>query len=73
MIGERSIEHGSDVYACFVYFEKAFDRINWCRMMKILKDIKIDWKDRRLIRDLYLRQEAIFRLKDGDTEPALTE
>ena len=25
---ERSLEHGNDVYICFVDFEKAFDTVN---------------------------------------------
>jgi hypothetical protein len=52
VLAERSIEHGNDVYVCFVDFEKAFDRVNWIKMMEILKDIQIDWRDRRLISDL---------------------
>jgi hypothetical protein len=34
---ERSLEYGNDVYICFVDFEKAFDRVNWVKMMEILK------------------------------------
>ena len=28
---EWSLEHGNDVYICFVDFEKAFDRVNWIK------------------------------------------
>ena len=45
---ERSMEHGNDVYICFVDFEKAFDRVNWVKMFEILENLHIDWKDRRL-------------------------
>src|SRR5688572_31209558 len=44
--------------SCFVDFEKAFDRVNWVKMFEILKYLHIDWKDRRLLKDLYMRQEA---------------
>ena len=37
---ERSLEHGKDVYICFVDFEKAFDRVNWVKLMQILKNLK---------------------------------
>jgi hypothetical protein len=30
---ERSLEHGNDTYICFVDFEKAFDRVNWMKMV----------------------------------------
>ena len=35
MLYERCNEHGKDMYVCFVDFEKAFDRVNWTKMMKI--------------------------------------
>jgi len=39
---ERSIEYDHEVYICFVYFEKAFDRGDWKIMMIILKNIGVD-------------------------------
>jgi hypothetical protein len=68
---ERSLEHGNDVYICFVDFEKAFDRVNWLKMMEVLKQLQVDWKDRRLIGDLYMRQQAVVRVADGESEPAV--
>ena len=59
---ERSLEHGNDTYICFVDFEKAFDRVNWLKIMEVLKQLQVDWKDRRLIRDLYMRQQAVVRV-----------
>lgn len=41
----------------FVDFEKAFDRVNWIKMLGTLKKIGVDWKDRRLIAELHLNQE----------------
>jgi len=37
------------VYIAFVDLLIVFDNINWKVMMKILKMIKIDYKDRRII------------------------
>lgn len=42
MICERSLEFGNNVYICFVDFEKAFDRVNWEKMMKVLQTIDVD-------------------------------
>jgi hypothetical protein len=69
MLCERSLEHGNDVYICFVDFEKAFDRVNWIKMMDVLKQLQVDWKDRRLIYDLYMRQQAVIKVADGESEP----
>ena len=49
VICERSLEHGRDVFICFVDFEKAFDRIDWVMMLKILRKVGVDWRDRILI------------------------
>ena len=57
-----ALEHGNDVYICFVDFEKAFDRVNWLKMREVLKQLQVDWKDRRLIGDLYMRQQAVVRM-----------
>src|SRR5438132_2700983 len=62
-ICERSLEHGNEVFICFVDFEKAFDRIDWLKMLDILKEIGVDWRDRRLIMNLYLNQKAIVRIQ----------
>lgn len=71
MLCERSIEHGNDVYICFVDFEKAFDRVNWAKMMEVLTAIQVDWRDKRLIMELYMGQEAVVRVADGESQPAI--
>ena len=62
-ICERSIEHGNDVYVGFVDLEKAFDRVDWRLMLETLKNIGIDWKDRRMIKQLYINQAARIRIQ----------
>ena len=38
MLVERTLEHDGEIYVCFVDFEKAFNIVNWVKMLKILKD-----------------------------------
>ena len=71
VICERSLEHGNDVYICFVDFENAFDRVNWVRMMETLKGFGTDWRDRRMIHQLYMNQNAVVRVVDGESEPGV--
>ena len=66
---KRSLEHGNEVYICFVNFEKAFDRVDWVKMFDRLKNLLIDWRDRRLLQDLYMRQQAVIRIADGESDP----
>ena len=65
---ERCLEHDQDVYVCYVDFEKAFDRVNWEILMETLKNIGVDWKDRRMIRNLYIQQRATVRVAEGESE-----
>ena len=71
MLIQRSLECDKDVYVCFVDFEKAFDRVNWPKMMSVLKEIGVDWRDRRLIADLYLKQEMVVRVDGSNSEPGV--
>jgi uncharacterized membrane protein len=65
---ERSLEHNNRVYICYVDYEKAFDRVNWVKMMEILLDIGVDWRDRRLIWNLYNRQMAYVKIGENLSE-----
>src|SRR6476619_8369155 len=71
MIGERSLEFGNNVYICFVHFEKAFDRVNWKKMMKVLQSIDVDWRNRRMISELYTNQEAVVRIAGGESDSSI--
>ena len=51
-IGERY----KDVYAVFVDLEKAFDRVDWKKLMGILKKNGVDWKERRLLNNFYMKE-----------------
>ena len=64
------MEHGQEVFICFVDYEKAFDRVNWIKMMEILRDLGVDWKDRRLIAELYMNPLAYVRIDGELSEPA---
>ena len=39
------------------------------KIMKILKGIGVDWRDRRLVRRLYMNQEAVVRVNGDLSEP----
>src|SRR6476619_2073088 len=65
---ERSLEFGNNANTCFVDFEKAFDRVNWEKMLKVLQSIGVDWRDRRMISELYMNQEAVVRIAGGESD-----
>ena len=63
-IGGRYIEKDKDVYAVFADLEKAFDRVNWKKLARILKKIGVDWKERRLLSNLYMKQRIKVRRRN---------
>ena len=69
MLSEKMLDHGKELFVCFVDYEKAFDRVKWVKMIGILKDLGIDWRDRRLICELYIKQEAVVRIMNEESEP----
>jgi len=52
---------------CFIDWQKAFDRVNWTKLMQILKISGIDWRERRFISKLYMDQRVKVRLDRGET------
>ena len=70
VIYEKVIEFGQNLYICFVDYEKAFDRINWQKLMECLKQVGLDWRERRLIWELYTNQTAVITVGEDLTEPA---
>jgi hypothetical protein len=55
---ERTLDIGEELCSCFIEWQKAFDRVNWTKLMQILKGIGIDWRERRLISNLYVGQSV---------------
>lgn len=49
VIGEINIEHGKDVYAYFVNYEKAFDILEWPKLFKALKKCYLPDSQKRAI------------------------
>ena len=67
-IVEKRLAVKKKVYACFIDYEKAFDRVYHSTLMKILADINIDSKDRRIIQNLYWKQTASIATTAGTSE-----
>jgi len=61
---ERSIEVQKDLYLCFIDYTKAFDTIKHENIMKYLKELNIDGKDLRIIKNMYWEQSANIRIKN---------
>jgi hypothetical protein len=58
IISERTLEIDEELSVSFIDWQKAFDRVNWTKLMQILKEIGIGWHERRLISNLYVAQKC---------------
>jgi len=68
MLCEKVLDHGKEVFICFVDYEKVLDRMNWVKMMDTLKQLGADWRDRRLIWKSYIKQQVLVRFVDQYTD-----
>jgi len=67
IVSERNLEINDDLCVCFIDWKQAFDRVKWTKLMQILKGTGIDWRERRLISNLYMAQRVRVRLNRGET------
>jgi len=42
-ISERTLEIDAELCVCFIDWQKAFEQVNWTKLMQILKVAGIDW------------------------------
>jgi len=68
---EKSFTVNEKVYIAFVDLLRAFDSVNCKVMMKILKMIKIDYRGRIIIRELYGHQTTSIKIKENKREAAI--
>jgi hypothetical protein len=67
IISEQTLEIDEELSGCFINWQKAFDRVNWTKLIQIVKETGIDWRERRLISNLYMAQSVKMRLNQGET------
>jgi hypothetical protein len=72
IISERTLEVDEELCVCFIDWQKAFDRVSWTTLMQILEVTGIDWRERRLISNLYMAQSVKVRLNRGETRSVKT-
>jgi hypothetical protein len=63
---DKRIDVKKKTYVAFIDLEKAFDRVDWDKLLACLERIGLDWKERRLIRNLYIEQEAIIKMNEKE-------
>ena len=63
MLCERCYDVSKDIYARFIDYEKALNRVSHEKMIKCLKEIGLNGKGIKLIVNLYWTQKAYIQLE----------
>lgn len=67
VIIQRALSVNRIIYACFVDYEKAFDKVEHIRMLEILRKYRIDKEDLKIIETLYFQQKANIKVANEVT------
>jgi hypothetical protein len=58
IMSERTLNIDEELCACFIDWQKAFDRVNCIKLMQILKRNCIGRRETRLVSKLYMDQSV---------------
>lgn len=62
LVADRRLELNLDTHIAFIDLEKAFDKVDWKMMMEILSAAGVDYRDRKIIYELYRNQETVIEI-----------
>lgn len=68
VLSQRCLDINQDIYACFIDYNKAFDRVRHDLLVETLIKRRIDIRDIRIISNLYYGQKATIRIEDMTSE-----
>lgn len=58
-IWEKRNRKNKTTFLSFVDLEKAFDNVKWKKLFELLKEVGIDFRDRRIIYSLYKNEIGV--------------
>jgi Reverse transcriptase (RNA-dependent DNA polymerase). len=66
---KRVLDVKEEMCLCFIDGQTAFDRVDWTKLLEMLPNIGVSWRERRLIRNLYayIGQRVKLRINQGET------
>ena len=58
IISERVLDVKEEMCLCFLDWQKAFDRVDWTKLLEMLRNIGFNYREHRLICNLYMGQRV---------------
>ena len=46
IISERVLDVNEEMCLCFIDWQKAFDRVDWTKLLEMLRNIGVNWRER---------------------------
>ena len=68
-IAEKSWEHGNNLFACFVDFKKAYDRVPRDKLWKVLQEYGVDRQLLRAINSFFCKPEVCVLINGKQSKP----
>ena len=68
IISERVLDVKEVMCLCFIDWQKASDRVDWTKLLEMLRNIGVNWRERRLICNLYMGKRVKLSLNQGETD-----
>ena len=68
IISEWTLDMNEWLRAFFINWQKAFDRVHWTKLMQLLKETGIDWRERRSVSKLHIDQSVKINWTKGIQE-----
>ena len=68
IISEKVLDVEEEMCLCFIDWQKAFGRVDWTKLLEMLRNIGVNWRERRLIRNLYMEQRVKLRLNQREND-----
>jgi len=58
---EKQIDRNKVTYLAYIDLKKAFDKVNWNKMLLVLREVGVEQQDLRIIHNLYKNQTACIK------------
>ena len=68
LLAERMISKNRKIFACFIDYKKAFDKVNHSKLIQVLRKYDVPAEEIRLILHLYWSQTAQIRGRSEDSQ-----
>ena len=68
IISERVLDIKEDMFLCFIDWQKDFDRVYRTKLLEMFKNVGVNCRERRLIRNLHMGKRVKLRLNKGETD-----